>query len=332
MDLDGDGIETTGSDGRVILFDHDADGVKTGTGWLKPDDGWLVLDRNGNGTIDSGRELFGTDTVKRNGQLATDGFDALRDVDSNQDGKIDAADRVFANLRIWRDLNQDGISQANELSTLDANHIVSIGVTATAGRVDLGNGNVQTAAGAFTRSNSTTGATEGTTGTAANLDLLADTFYRDFTQQVALTDQAKALPFLRGSGRVRNLDEAISLSKDLGDWVQSYSQQSTRQAQLDRLDGLMEKWANTSDMQSLRAQAEALASKGVTVTYVLSGLNPGTAAYQNFLRKLDIVERFMGFTYGGKQGGGTFYALGCHVWHDDREFVRCSGDQYCIGV
>ncbi|QJP51531.1 hemolysin [Xylella fastidiosa subsp. multiplex] len=309
LDLDGDGIETTGSDGRVILFDHDADGVKTGTGWLKPDDGWLVLDRNGNGTIDSGRELFGTDTVKRNGQLATDGFDALRDVDSNQDGKIDAADRVFANLRIWRDLNQDGISQANELSTLDANHIVSIGVTATAGRVDLGNGNVQTAAGAFTRSNSTTGATEGTTGTAANLDLLADTFYRDFTQQVALTDQAKALPFLRGSGRVRNLDEAISLSKDLGDWVQSYSQQSTRQAQLDRLDGLMEKWANTSDMQSLRAQAEALASKGVTVTYVLSGLNPGTAAYQNFLRKLDIVERFMGFTYGGKQGEARFTPL-----------------------
>ncbi|ALR02920.1 calcium-binding protein [Xylella fastidiosa] len=309
LDLDGDGIETTGSDGRVILFDHDADGVKTGTGWLKPDDGWLVLDRNGNGTIDSGRELFGTDTLKRNGQLATDGFDALRDVDSNQDGKIDAADRVFANLRIWRDLNQDGISQANELSTLDANHIVSIGVTATAGRVDLGNGNVQTAAGTFTRSNGTTGATEGTTGTAANLDLLADTFYRDFTQQVALTDQAKALPFLRGSGRVRNLDEAISLSKDLGNWVQSYSQQSTRQAQLDRLDGLMEKWANTSDMQSLRAQAEALASKGVTVTYVLSGLNPGTAAYQDFLRKLGIVERFMGFTYGGQQGEARFTPL-----------------------
>ncbi len=64
----------------------------------------------------------------------------------------------------------------------------------------------------------------------------------------------------------------------------------------------MEKWANTSDMQSLQAQAGALRSKGVTVTYVLSGLNPGTAAYQNFLRKLGIVERFMGFTYGGKQG------------------------------
>ena len=119
LDLDGDGIETTSTrDGTVILFDHDGDGIKTGTGWVKPDDGWLVLDRNGNGTIDTGRELFGVDTRKSNGQLATDGFDALKDLDANGDGKIDAADSVFANLRIWRDLNQDGTSQANELSRL----------------------------------------------------------------------------------------------------------------------------------------------------------------------------------------------------------------------
>ncbi|WP_232287963.1 M23 family metallopeptidase [Verminephrobacter eiseniae] len=65
LDLDGDGIETTSvRDGTVIVFDHDADGVKTGTGWVRPDDGWLVLDRNGNGTIDSGRELFGVDTLR----------------------------------------------------------------------------------------------------------------------------------------------------------------------------------------------------------------------------------------------------------------------------
>ncbi|HYP84610.1 hypothetical protein [Variovorax sp.] len=70
LDLDGDGIETTSTrDGTVILFDHDADGVKTGTGWVKSDDGWLVLDRNGNGTIASGRELFGVDTLKATGRF-----------------------------------------------------------------------------------------------------------------------------------------------------------------------------------------------------------------------------------------------------------------------
>ncbi len=107
------------------------------------------------------------DTLKRNGQLATDGFDALKDLDANKDGKIDSADSVFANLRIWRDLNQDGISQANELTTLAANSITGIGVNSSAVRTDLGNGNVQTAAGSFTRSNGTTGTTGETNGAAS---------------------------------------------------------------------------------------------------------------------------------------------------------------------
>ncbi|MGA4168694.1 calcium-binding protein [Ralstonia nicotianae] len=311
LDLDGDGIETTTTrDGTVILFDHDGDGVKTGTGWVKPDDGWLVLDRNGNGAIDSGRELFGVDTLKSNGQFATDGFDALRDVDADKDGKIDASDSVFANLRIWRDLNQDGISQTNELTTLSANNIVSIGVNSTAVRTDLGNGNVQTAAGTFNRSNGTTGATGETNGAAANLDLLVNTFYRQFTDHIPLTDSAKALPTLRGSGRARDLNEAISLSNDLGNWVQTYTQQTSRQAQIGQLDGFIEKWADTADMKSLKAQADALAASGVKLTYNLAGLTAGTAAYDDFVRKLGIVERFMGFTYGGANGQARFTPLG----------------------
>ena len=111
FDLDGDGLETTAiAATNPILFDHDGDGVKNGTGWVKPDDGFLVRDVNGNGTIDNGRELFGDSTIKSNGQTATDGFDALADLDSNADGKIDSNDTQFNNLRIWRDLNQDGIS------------------------------------------------------------------------------------------------------------------------------------------------------------------------------------------------------------------------------
>ncbi|KQV46299.1 hypothetical protein ASC95_27250 [Pelomonas sp. Root1217] len=96
--MDGDGIETrSGRDGQPVLFDHDADGRKTGTGWLQPDDGWLTLDRNANGTIDSGRELFGVDTLKRDGTLARNGFDALTDLDQNGDGKINAADSANIN-------------------------------------------------------------------------------------------------------------------------------------------------------------------------------------------------------------------------------------------
>ena len=310
LDLDGDGIETTSTrDGTVILFDHDADGVKTGTGWVKPDDGWLVLDRNGNGSIDSGRELFGVDTLKRNGQLATDGFDAIKDLDANQDGKITAADSAFANLRIWRDLNQDGISQANELTALSANRITAIGVNSSAVRTDLGNGNLQSAAGTFTRSDGTSGATGETNSAAGNLDLLVNTFYRQFTDHITLTDQAKALPNLRGSGRVRDLSEAISLSADLGNWVQTYTQQTTRQGQIDQLDGLINKWANTADLKSLKAQADALSRSGVSLSYNLAGLTAGTPAYDAFVSKLGVVERFMGFTYGGANGEARFTAL-----------------------
>ena len=202
LDLDGDGIETRGADGKIV-FDHNNDGVKTGTGWLQPDDGWLVLDRNSNGTIDNGGELFGVDTTKTDGTKASDGFDALSDLDSNNDNVFDSKDTRFADVRVWRDLNQDGVSQSSELSTLAANNIRSISLNKTSATTNLGNGNAQTATATYTR-------TDDTTGTAANLGLATNTFYRKFTNPVTLTDKAKKLPEASGSGAVRNLREAIS--------------------------------------------------------------------------------------------------------------------------
>ena len=193
LDLDGDGIETRGADGRV-LFDHDGDGIKNGTGWVRSDDGLLVLDRNSNGAIDNGGELFGVDTTKSDGKKATDGFDALSDLDSNKDGVFDAKDSRFADVRVWRDLNQDGVSQSKELSTLSANNIRSISLSKTSKTTNLGHGNTQTATATFTR-------TDDTTGTAANLGLVNNTFYRKFTNRVTLTDTAKKLSEARGLGQ-----------------------------------------------------------------------------------------------------------------------------------
>lgn len=103
IDLDGDGIETVGivQGGNPVLFDHDADGTRTGTGWLRRDDAWLVLDRNGNGTIDSGRELFGVDTLisgkpgTASAVYARNGFEALSTLDSNGDRVFNAKDSAF---------------------------------------------------------------------------------------------------------------------------------------------------------------------------------------------------------------------------------------------
>ena len=99
IDLDGDGIKTVGVDAGV-LFDHDADAIKTGTGWLKAADAFVVLDRDGNGTIDSGRELFGVDTIVGTEPLtgraiyAVDAFDALKSIDSNGDKLFNSADEI----------------------------------------------------------------------------------------------------------------------------------------------------------------------------------------------------------------------------------------------
>ena len=204
-DLDGDGIEAIGIDPSApILFDHDGGGVKTATGWIKADDGILALDRDGNGLIDSGRELFGDATVMSNGQKAANGYEALADLDGNADGVINNADAAWGQLRVWRDLNQDGISQAGELKTLAELGIASLGATGQAVSVSLGGGNTQTMSGTFTK-------TDGSAGQSASLQLASNNFYREFTDEVALTAEAQALPQMQGSGLVRDLQEAMSL-------------------------------------------------------------------------------------------------------------------------
>ena len=246
LDLDGDDIETVAANGRV-LFDHDGDGVKHGTGWVRSDDGFLVLDKNGNGRIDNGTELFGVDTVKTNGRKALDGFDALRDLDSNADGVFDANDTRFNDVRVWRDLNQDGVSQASELKTLAEHNIAAIALNPVAANTNFGNGNRLTHTALYTR-------TDGSTGTAANLIPAANAFYREYTDAIPLSAAAQTLPDMRGSGAVRDVREAASISSAAGAAfaakLTEYQGATTRQAQLDMLDDLIRAWGATSDMKT----------------------------------------------------------------------------------
>ena len=210
LDLDGDGLELTGASG-AILFDHNADNIKTGTGWAGRDDGFLVRDLNGNGTIDTGRELFGVDTIKSNNTLATQGFDALRDLDSNADGQITSADAAYGQLKVWQDANQDGISQSTELKTLAQQGITRIGLNGTSTGPQAGqtiNNNQVALSTTFTRN--------GQTRTVGAIDLEANNFFTEFPPQVvdetgnlvAITAQAQSLPQMNGAGMVRNMRAA----------------------------------------------------------------------------------------------------------------------------
>lgn len=110
LDLDGDGIELT-SHTNGARFDILGNGRAVNTAFVTGGDAFLALDRNGNGIIDSGRELFGD----QNG--AANGFEELRMLDSNRDGVVDANDEAFDQLLLFRD-NGNGITEPGELISL----------------------------------------------------------------------------------------------------------------------------------------------------------------------------------------------------------------------
>jgi VCBS repeat-containing protein len=140
LDLDGDGIETTSAG---VGFDMNADGNKDTISWVGKDDGLLVRDANGDGTINDGSELFGNSATRTDGTKGYDGFSVLSDLDSNHDGVIDAKDAEFSTLKVWQDANQDGVSQADELKTLDQLGIASISLGYTGvGQVDANGNNI----------------------------------------------------------------------------------------------------------------------------------------------------------------------------------------------
>ncbi|OPY12040.1 MAG: Bifunctional hemolysin/adenylate cyclase precursor [Syntrophus sp. PtaB.Bin138] len=201
LDLDGDGVETTGVKAGVY-FDHDANGFAEQTGWAKPDDGLLVLDRNGNGAIDSGRELFGSQTLLASGSRAANGFQALAELDGNADGKIDANDAAYGNLKIWQDLDRDGYSNPGELKSLSEMGIVSIDTGFTDSTVVDGSGNAHRQVGSYQKA-------DGTTGIAADVWFLADKMFTMAAETPDIPADIAVLPHLRGSGNVYDLHEAM---------------------------------------------------------------------------------------------------------------------------
>lgn len=105
-----------------VSFDMDGDGDLEQTAWTLPDanQGFLCMDRNENGSIDGGAELFGTATLAQGGAPALNGFEALAVLDVNGDGKISPLDAAWSELRIWTDVNHDGVAQSTELHRLES--------------------------------------------------------------------------------------------------------------------------------------------------------------------------------------------------------------------
>ncbi len=203
LDIDGGGVETI-SVANGAWFDHAADGFAERTGWAGSDDGLLVRDLDDNGRIDSGRELFGSETLLPNGTKAANGFEALNALDANTDGVIDAQDVAFAELRIWKDTNANGRTDAGELLILAEAGVSSINVAyANSSHTDA-RGNAHRQVGNYTT-------TSGETRAATDIWVQTNTTQSLPTDWATVPEDIAAFPDAQGYGLVRDLHQAMAM-------------------------------------------------------------------------------------------------------------------------
>lgn len=243
LDLDGDGIETTAVSSTGVHFDLDANGFSEAAGWGAPDDGILARDLNDNGIIDDGREIFGDRTLLKNGTIATNGFQALTDLDDNADGKVDSSDAAFSSLRVWRDVNNDGVTDTGELVTLESLSITSISTASTTVNVTDGAGNTLGSSGTYLKN-------DGTTGQVGNFTLTRDPLQSYVTNPVDVPDEFLNLPNVSGSGNVADLYQAMAKDSTghIKQLVEEFIHQTTPEARRAKVEQLIMAWAGTESV------------------------------------------------------------------------------------
>jgi hypothetical protein len=270
LDLDGDGIELVSLVNSDIYWDIDQDGFAEAIGWVQADDGFLAIDANSDGIITDHSELLGS--------VAEDGFTDLRLLDSNSDNVINASDPAFANLLVWRDLNQNGISEESELFTLAELDIVSINLNATAVN--------QTNQGHDISHVSTYTVDDGVSG-PQNLAIVDVWFQYDDINSEFVGDYTLDLASLftvnqRGYGTLPDLYIAASMDNDLNDPDSLLSLLTAFSGKT--LDGLL------VDDGSLLAEVEAIMLRWAGV----DGVDPASRGHNVDARKLEFLEELFG--------------------------------------
>ena len=276
VDLDGNGVETTTEEDGVY-FDHDNNGFAEKTAWVGKNDGLLVRDINNNGQIDDGTELFGNNTVLSNGQKATNGFEALKDLDSNNNNVFDSSDTAWNQVKVWKDANQNGKVDEEELLTLEQAGIENIDLTyQNSSTIDF-SGNTVGQTGSFDREDGTQG---NINDIWFNIDLM-DTIDKT---NIDIPADIAALPNVKGFGNVHDLHTAMALdaSGELKTLVQQYVAETDSDARQQILYNIIYHWTGVQDMP-------------------IDGRDP-TQVYGKVIddtRKLEALEEFMGEEYLG---------------------------------
>lgn len=230
IDLDGDRNVVRELFDSSAYFDLDNDGFRERVAWSLSGDGFLVRDRNGNGQIDDGTELFGSGRTEFDGGVAapkgTSGFTELTTLDSNFDGAISALDADFEALRVWVDANGDAVTDEGELKSLDELGIVSISLsTLKSDDLDCGCDGTE-----VTYRSSVTFA-GGSSRSMYDAYLSIDQYdTREIVNDVEVPADFADLPFLIGSGILSDLDVAMARDPALEEMVRAFAALTPDQA------------------------------------------------------------------------------------------------------
>jgi len=282
LDLDGDGTELVDRSLSSARFDWTGDGIGDATGWIGSGDGFLTLDRNGDGTVTDARELsFVADKYAAKSDL-----DGLSAFDTNGDDLLSVADQAWGSFHVWKDANGDGAVDAGEYLSLSQAGISSINLAGTATEQSWGwNDNVVVNTGAFARID----------GSIAALSDVALNFVAGASGGTGAPDESRSSP----EGEVSNMalgSESRGLRDIRGARLHFGSVDGSHRHELLRLDLFDgELWsggsaridvgntAQASDIdQKLAAIIQEMGSFGVRSAGEMAGWSRGTSPILEF--------------------------------------------------
>lgn len=226
IDLDGEGIETIDINDSKIYFDVDNDGFREQTGWISKNEAILAIDKNGNGKIDDQSEMFGS-TEKT-------GFEELKELDSNSDGIIDVKDKDFSKIRVWQDLNENGVTDEGELKTAEEAGIKAI-YTNSYKMNGANNNNLIT-------EKATIQYTDGTTKDLYDVATQYNDMYTVYGGDYILDADVIDLPWLRGYGNSIDLQLAASQNDNLKAIIKEMAAMTSATSIYNKFDDMMSLW------------------------------------------------------------------------------------------
>ncbi len=276
IDLDNDGVELLGN---KVFFDLNNDGKKEYTSWIGDKDGILVRDINNNGKIDNGGELFGDSTILVDGSRAKDGYEALAELDTNNDGIINQDDSTYTEIKVWIDSNGDAISQEEELYSLKQLGIKDIALQQETAYVEFEDGSIITGSGDVL--------TE--VGDMKTNEIWLNTNPQLHISDIVPDEELLALPEVMGMGKLESLRFSMQSNYELKELVEKYIEEKSSIVRGKILDEILYTWADASNIEKIIGRESQLIDikKVVVLEQALGMPYTGLLDYSVSINKLN---------------------------------------------